>query len=76
MIDYIEPTNENKFVYSHRIYELLLRTATEFEAGDVIGVYVSQYEDNKPTPLQVSGNYASNIRIKSINILGKRRHEK
>lgn len=36
-------------------------TATEFEAGDVIGVYVSQYEDNKPTPLQVSGNYASNI---------------
>lgn len=33
LIDYIEPTNENKFVYSHRIYELLLRTATEFEAN-------------------------------------------
>ena len=33
LIDYIEPTNENKLVYSHRIYELLLRTATEVEAN-------------------------------------------
>ena len=33
LIDYIEPTNDNELVYSHRIYELLLRTATEFEAN-------------------------------------------
>lgn len=33
LIDYVEPTNSNKDVYSHRIYELLLRTATEFEAN-------------------------------------------
>ena len=33
LMDYIEPTNDNKSVYSHRIYELLLRTATEFEAN-------------------------------------------
>lgn len=33
LIDYIEPTDDNKAVYSHRIYELLLRTATEFEAN-------------------------------------------
>jgi len=33
LTDYIEPVEENKSVFSHRIYELLLRTATEFEAN-------------------------------------------
>ena len=33
LFDYIEPCEQNKGVYSHRIYELLLRTATEFEAN-------------------------------------------
>ncbi len=31
--DYIEPSDDNLGVYSLRIYELLLRTATEFEAN-------------------------------------------
>ncbi len=33
LYDYIEPSDDNLGVYSHRIYELLLRTATEFEAN-------------------------------------------
>ena len=32
LYDYIEPSDDNFGVYSHRIYELLLRTATEFES--------------------------------------------
>ena len=30
---YIEPTDSNLLIYSHRIYELFLRTATEFESN-------------------------------------------
>ena len=33
LYDYIEPSDDNLGVYSHRIYELLLRTATEFESN-------------------------------------------
>ena len=33
LYDYIEPSDDNLSVYSHRIYELLLRTATEFESN-------------------------------------------
>ena len=33
LYDYIEPCDENLGVYSHRIYELLLRAATEFETN-------------------------------------------
>lgn len=33
LMDYVEPVDANKSVFSHRIYELLLRTATEFEAN-------------------------------------------
>ena len=33
LFNYIEPHDDNFNVYSHRIYELFLRTATEFEAN-------------------------------------------
>ena len=35
-------------------------TETGFEAGDTIGVYISGYEDGKPVPLQLGGNYKNN----------------
>ncbi len=35
-------------------------TATDFEEGDRIGLYVTSYEE-VPVPLQVSGNWANNI---------------
>ena len=33
VFNYIEPCDSNQHVYSHRIYELFLRTATEFESN-------------------------------------------
>ena len=33
LYDYIEPSDDNLGVFSHRIYELLLRAATEFESN-------------------------------------------
>lgn len=33
LFNYVQPHDDNLNVYSHRIYELLLRTATEFEAN-------------------------------------------
>ena len=33
IFDFVEPSNHNTSVYSHRIYELLLRAATEFESN-------------------------------------------
>lgn len=33
LFDYVEPRNENEKTFSHRIYELFLRTATEFESN-------------------------------------------
>ena len=33
IFNYVEPNDTNLSVFSHRIYELLLRTATEFESN-------------------------------------------
>lgn len=33
LLEYVEPCDKNKDTYSHRIYELLLRTCTEVEAN-------------------------------------------
>lgn len=33
IFEYVEPSEDNESVYSHRIYELLLRSATEFETN-------------------------------------------
>ena len=35
-------------------------TESSFEAGDTIGVYISEYEDGRPVPLQLGGNYKNN----------------
>lgn len=35
-------------------------TATSFEIGDKMGVYVTKYNGAEPVPLQLSGNYANN----------------
>lgn len=44
-------------------YPALTRaTGSAFEKGDEIGVYITKYNGNTPSLLQVSSNYASNIR--------------
>lgn len=35
-------------------------TGSEFEKGDAIGVFVTQYDGENAVPLQISGNYANN----------------
>lgn len=36
-------------------------TDTAFEQGDKIGLYVTEYTDEIPAPLQISGNWANNV---------------
>ena len=43
-------------------YPTTRATATAFESGDAMGVYVSQYDGEVAAPLQVSGNYANNVK--------------
>ncbi len=35
-------------------------TLTEFEEGDVMGLFAVEYQNNAPLPLQLAGNYISN----------------
>ena len=37
-------------------------TATTFEVGDAMGVFVVAYDGDMPSSLQVSGNYANNVK--------------
>lgn len=38
-------------------------TATSFENGDRIGVYVTGYDGQSPRPLEIGGNYANNALV-------------
>lgn len=38
-------------------------TANAFEQGDVVGLYMTEYEQNAPVPLQVSGNAVNNAAL-------------
>ena len=38
-------------------------TASAFESGDVMSVYVTEYDGEVPAPLQISGNYANNVKV-------------
>lgn len=42
-------------------YPTTRATATTFESGDAMGVFVSQYNGEVAAPLQISGNYANNV---------------
>lgn len=37
-------------------------TGSEFENGDIMGVFMTQYDGETATPLQLSGNYANNVK--------------
>lgn len=36
-------------------------TETDFEISDEIGVYATEYSNEKAVPLQISGNWANNV---------------
>lgn len=43
-------------------YPMTRATATTFEVGDAMGVFVVEYDGDMPSSLQVSGNYANNVK--------------
>lgn len=53
------PSNQMEFTVE---YPTSRATATKFEANDEMGVYVTQYNGNNALPLEISGNYANNVR--------------
>ena len=52
-------SNEMQFTVK---YPLTRATASAFEVGDAMGVYVTQYDSITALPLQISGNYANNVK--------------
>lgn len=34
-----------------------------FETGDIIGIYITKYKDDTPSPLQIGGNWGSNLSL-------------
>lgn len=38
-------------------------TAAGFENGDKVGIYITKYNGEKPTPLQIGGNWGSNLTL-------------
>lgn len=57
ILEYIEPADQNESVFSHRIYELFLRCATEFEANCKNILYANGY---KNTQLNIKDYYKVN----------------
>lgn len=51
-------SNEMQFAAE---YPTTRATDTNFEVGDVMGIFVTQYDGDEALPLQISGNYATNI---------------
>lgn len=51
----------NEMHFSANYPAVTRATDNSFEQGDVMGVYVTQYEGEIAVPLQVSGNYANNV---------------
>ena len=57
--EFIPVSNLMQFVVE---YPSSRATASAFETGDAIGVYVLQYDGETTSSLQVSGNYANNVK--------------
>lgn len=53
-------SSEMRFAPQHFITKA---TATSFEIGDAMGIYVTQYNGAEPVLLQLWGNYASNSKV-------------
>lgn len=58
----IEDFLEMKFLVQHPT-STTRATATNFESGDVMGVYVVKEINNTSAPLQLSGNHANNVSV-------------
>lgn len=60
--DDLQQANPNEVRFTAE-YPMATRVAgSSFETGDAMGVYMTQYNNDKATQLQVSGNYATNVK--------------
>lgn len=57
-----EISNPREMLFTATYPTATRATGTAFEAGDAMGVYVTQYDGETPAPLQISGNYANNAK--------------
>lgn len=56
------PQREEGVMYFEPMYPGSTKaTETAFEQGDVIGLYVTDYQGETAPPLQISGNWANNV---------------
>lgn len=45
-------------------YPMTKATETDFEINDVFGAYITEYDGEKPSLLQLGGNYVNNVPVK------------
>lgn len=55
----------NEMIFSVN-YPTTKATETSFETGDIFGAYITEYEDDKPSILQLGGNYINNAPVKNL----------
>lgn len=54
------PVDNDDIMRFEAVHPSTRATETGFEAGDKIGVYITEYENGKPLHLQLGGNYKNN----------------
>lgn len=54
------PADNDDIMHFEAVHPSTRATETGFEARDKIGVYIAEYEDGRPLPLQLGGNYKNN----------------
>ena len=57
---YDEVFSSNEMRFAAQYASTTRATGSEFEVGDALGVFVTQYNGEMAVPLQISGNYANN----------------
>lgn len=58
------PQREEGVMYFESLYPGGTKaTESAFEQGDVIGIYVTEYQGETAPPLQISGNWANNVSV-------------
>ena len=63
LFEYIEPCDSNKFAYSHRTFELMLRICTEFEAN-CKGILVANHYNKDPKNFNIKDYWKLNSATK------------
>jgi len=75
LFNYVEPNDSNLTVFSHRIYELFLRTATEVESNFKGILTANNYQAHNRGNLNISNDYfklANILKLSEYRIIFKR----